>query len=266
MGFWRLGVATVLLAAVFALVFASAQPVARRRGSRRSVRLAPARRSSSCCRCTPISADCARRRSPSPPPARPSTAPTSHLRELARRFGASAGTRRRVLAFLRRAGARHVRDRPDRAVRRRDAARAPGRPPVRDATCAVPRRSRRPLHRPAAEANASAASVRAARIPPALRGLVTGVVGLDTRPLRSMLPTPAIAPLPANRARGVATDLRSAADRNPERLRRRPRHRRVHAEPVPDRVRLRRPAGGRPLGPGPAGRADRGRWLQVLGP
>lgn len=92
---------------------------------------------------------------------------------LARRFGASLGERARVRSFLRRAGAIHVRIDPTGLFA--------------DATLSVGRAERlfgtslARFH--GARASRYVAPTAAARIPTALRGVITGVVGLDTRPV-----------------------------------------------------------------------------------
>jgi kumamolisin len=92
---------------------------------------------------------------------------------LARRFGASLGDRHRVTRFLHSAGATHVRVDPTGLFA--------------DATLSVGRASRlfgASLSRfHSARAGAYVAPRSGARIPGALRGAVTGVVGLNTQPV-----------------------------------------------------------------------------------
>lgn len=104
------------------------------------------------------------------------------LSRLAARFGADLRTRARVLAFLRHAGARDAAIDPTGlfADATLPAARAAQTfaTPLAEFRTGVTR-----FIAPAASAAASAASVRSARIPPGLAGLITGVIGLDTRPI-----------------------------------------------------------------------------------
>ena len=92
---------------------------------------------------------------------------------LARRFGASLGDRLRVTQFLHRAGARHVRIDPTGLFA--------------DATLSAGRASRlfgasmSRFH--AARAGQYVAPTGAPQVPAGLRGAVTGVVGLNTRPV-----------------------------------------------------------------------------------
>ncbi len=99
--------------------------------------------------------------------------------ELARRYGASASTRRRVVAYLRAAGAGDVRI--DATGLFADATLPAG---VAERLFATPLAQFRADHgvRYIAPATGTA-SAAASRVPAALSGLVTGVVGLDTRPL-----------------------------------------------------------------------------------
>ena len=105
-------------------------------------------------------------------PGSPQYADYASIPTLARRFGASAATRARVTAFLRGAGARDVRI---------DATGL-----FADATLPAAR-AERLFHTSLAEFHAARATYTApatpVTIPPALRGAVTGVVGLDTRAL-----------------------------------------------------------------------------------
>lgn len=95
------------------------------------------------------------------------------ISELARRFGASASTSRRVIDYLKAAGATHVKVDVTGLFA--------------DATMSVGLAQRlfdAPLARFRAEHNVRfIAPVTGSRVPAAIRGLVTGVVGLDTRPL-----------------------------------------------------------------------------------
>jgi kumamolisin len=97
------------------------------------------------------------------------------LAELERRFGASAGARRRVLAYLRRVGASGVSVDPTGLFA--------------DATMSVGLAERlfaAPLTRfRSARDGRFIAPSTSPVIPAAIRGVVTGVVGLDTRPLAS---------------------------------------------------------------------------------
>ncbi len=150
MGFWRLGVATILLAAVSALVSAS---VALAAPAARIAKVGPARADTPLQLVLPLTADLGGLRQTAlaiTTPGSPQYGAHQPLARLARRFGASGRTRRRVLAFLHRAGRAQRRDRPDRTVRCRHAPSRRGRPPVRDATCRVPGRrgGPGPVHRP----------------------------------------------------------------------------------------------------------------------
>ena len=103
----------------------------------------------------------------------PATASTSRSPALARRFGASRADRARVLRYLRRAGASAVKI--DRTGLFADATMTVtlGPAPVRHRAG--------PLQ--AGRVTRFVAPTGAARVPAALAGAVTGVVGLDTRPL-----------------------------------------------------------------------------------
>ena len=108
MGFWRLGVATTLIAAVFAFASvgsAGAAPTAQIA----KVGAAPA--STSLHLVLPLTADLAGLRQAAlaiTTPGSPEYGAYVPLATLARRFGASAQTRRRVTSFLRHAGAQDV--------------------------------------------------------------------------------------------------------------------------------------------------------------
>jgi subtilase family serine protease len=98
--------------------------------------------------------------------------------QLARRYGAAPSTRRRVVAYLRRAGARAVRiDATGLFAQARMTAGLSAR------LFGTPLAQFRTAHGARFVAPAAAGSVQ--RVPAALRGLVTGVVGLDTRPVLS---------------------------------------------------------------------------------
>jgi subtilase family serine protease len=120
---------------------------------------------------------------------------------LARRFGASAATTSRVMAYMRAAGASDV---------KLDATRL-----FVDATMSAPRAARvfgTPLavfH--AARLGRFVAPTRAARVPAALRGLVTTVVGLDTRSLTSSSYTHASTGVRAKAKTGLRADVRAHA-------------------------------------------------------
>ena len=101
---------------------------------------------------------------------------------LARRFGASAATRTRVVYYLRLAGAREVRIDPTGLFA--DATFSAGLAQRLFATPLAQFRSDRGV-RFLAPAVAAAAAPARVHIPAALHGLVTGVVGLDTRALIS---------------------------------------------------------------------------------
>ena len=187
MGFWRLGVATTLLAAIFA--FASAGPAGAAPAAQiATVGAAPA--TAPLHLVLPLTADLAGLRRVAlaiTTPGSPAYGAYEPLATLARRFGASAQTRRRVTSFLRHAGARHVEIDPTGLFA--DATLSAGRAARLFATPLAQYRARSGRFiAPAAEANATsaAASARAAsaaRIPAGLAGLVTGVVGLDNRSL-----------------------------------------------------------------------------------
>jgi subtilase family serine protease len=196
MGFWRLGVATTLLAAVFALASVSAATAA---PTARIAKVSPAPSGTQLQLVLPLSADLAGLRRTAlaiTTPGSPQYGAYQPLSTLARRFGANAATRQRVLAFLRRAGARHAEIDPTglfaaATLPAGDAARVFATP------LAEFRANGSRFIAPAAEARASAASVQAARIPSGLKGLVTGVIGLDNRPL--------VAPGQLRRRAGSAT-------------------------------------------------------------
>ena len=187
MGFWRLGVATTLLAAMFA--FASAGPAGAAPAAQiAKVGAAPA--TAPLHLVLPLTADLAGLRRVAlaiTTPGSPAYGAYEPLATLARRFGASAQTRRRVTSFLRHAGARHVEIDPTGLFA--DATLSAGRAARLFATPLAQFRARSGRFiAPAAEANATsaAASARAAsaaRIPAGLAGVVTGVVGLDNRSL-----------------------------------------------------------------------------------
>jgi subtilase family serine protease len=187
MGFWRLGVATTLIAAV--LTFASvgsagAAPTAQIA----TVGAAPA--GTSLHLVLPLTADLAGLRQAAlaiTTPGSPEYGAYVPLATLARRFGASAQTRRRVTSFLRHAGAQDVAIDPTGLFA--DATLSAGRAARLFATPLAQFRARGARFiAPAAEASAttaaaSAHAASAARIPAGLAGSVTGVVGLDNRSL-----------------------------------------------------------------------------------
>src|SRR5689334_8414317 len=196
MGFWRLGVATTLLAAVFALASVSAATAA---PPAQIAKVGPAPSGTQLQIVLPLSADLAGLRRTAlaiTTPGSPQYGAYEPLRTLARRFGADAPTRQRVLAFLRRAGARHAEIDPTglfaAATLPADAAARVFATPLAEFRANGSR-----FVAPAAEAGASAASVQPARIPSGLKGLVTGVIGLDNRPL--------VAPGQLRRRAGSAT-------------------------------------------------------------
>ena len=108
--------------------------------------------------------------------------------QLARRFGASPATRRRVTAYLRRAGATHVDIDPTGlfAAATMPASRAARafNTPLAQFQAAPGGRFVAPTRSSGAIPAASAASAASAVRPPrGLAGLITGVIGLDDRPL-----------------------------------------------------------------------------------
>jgi subtilase family serine protease len=182
MGFWRLGVATTLLAAVCVLASVS---VAAAAPPARIAKVGPAPAGTQLQLVLPLTADLAGLRRTAlavTTPGSPNYGAYEPLAALARRYGASAQTRRHVVAFLRRAGARHVEIDPTGLFA---AATLPAGRAAR--VFATPlsefRDDGERFIAPAAEASASVAAVRAAKIPAGLKGLVTGVVGLDNRSL-----------------------------------------------------------------------------------
>jgi kumamolisin len=108
-------------------------------------------------------------------PGSPQYAHYEPIATLARRFGASAAARRRVVTYLRRAGATAVRI--DSTGLFADATMTAGLAERVFATQLTQFRT--------AAATRFIAPASAVRIPPALRGVVTGVVGLNTRPTAS---------------------------------------------------------------------------------
>ncbi len=187
MGFWRLGVATTLIAAVFAFAAvgsAGAAPTAQIA----KVGAAPA--STPLHLVLPLTADLAGLRQAAlaiTTPGSPQYGAYVPLATLARHFGASAQTRRRVTSFLRHAGAQDVEIDPTGLFA--DATLSAGRAARLFATPLAQFRARSARFiAPAAEAGAttaaaSAHAASAARIPAGLAGSVTGVVGLDNRSL-----------------------------------------------------------------------------------
>jgi subtilase family serine protease len=122
--------------------------------------------------------------------------------QLARRYGATADARARVLSYLRRVGARRARI--DATGLFAEASMSAGQASRLFNTSLAQFRTVRGAR---FVAPAAAASVSAPRIPAGLRGLVTGVVGLDTRPIVSA---------PVARPRTPATPAaRTAAARPP---------------------------------------------------
>jgi subtilase family serine protease len=182
MGFWRLGVATTLLAAVFALGSANGAAGA---PTARISKVGPAPPGTPLQLVLPLTADLAGLRQTAldiTTPGSPRYGAYQPLPTLARRYGATTQTRRAVVAFLRHAGARHVEIDPTGLFA------AATLPAARAARLfATPlsefRADGARFIAPAAEASASVASVRTAHIPAGLNGLVTGVVGLDNRSL-----------------------------------------------------------------------------------
>ena len=115
-------------------------------------------------------------------PGSPAYGAYESVSQLARRFGASRSTRARVVSYLRRAGARAVSI--DVTGLFADATMTAG---LAERVFATPLAQFQTAGgvKFLAPARAIAAAGGAVRVPPALRGLVTGVVGLDTRPVSS---------------------------------------------------------------------------------
>jgi subtilase family serine protease len=103
------------------------------------------------------------------------------LSRLAQRFGASASTRRRVTTYLQRAGARDVRI--DVTGLFAEASLSVGSAERAFATPLAQFRSAHGARFIAPDTRSASASAASARVPPALRGAVTAVIGLDQRPL-----------------------------------------------------------------------------------
>ncbi len=174
------------------------------------------------------------------------------IAQLSRRFGASARTRRLVLAYLRAAGAEHI------------AIDATGL--FADATLTAARAEQlfaTPLARFRAGRYSFIAPTATVVVPRALRGLVGGVIGLDTRPLLApAAPSRAVADTEAAAHAGLQPQSGYfPATGTPNGCTAGERDGRVHARPVPHGVRLRTAAQRRDHGPGRACRADRDRWL-----
>ena len=131
-------------------------------------------------------------------PGSPSYGQYESIATLARRFGASPAASSRVIAYMRAAGATDV---------KLDATRL-----FVDATMSAPRAARvfsTPLavfH--AARLGRFVAPTHAARVPAALQGLVTTVVGLDTRSLTGTSYTHASKGVRATAKTGVRADVR----------------------------------------------------------
>ena len=134
-------------------------------------------------------------------PGSPSYGQYESIATLARRFGASPAASSRVMAYMRAAGATDV---------KLDATRL-----FVDATMSAPRAARvfsTPLavfH--AARLGRFVAPTHAARVPAALQGLVTTVVGLDTRSLTGKSYTHASKGVRAKAKTGVGADVRAHA-------------------------------------------------------
>jgi kumamolisin len=134
-------------------------------------------------------------------PGSPSYGQYESIATLARRFGASPAASSRVMAYMRAAGATDV---------KLDATRL-----FVDATMSAPRAARvfsTPLavfH--AARLGRFVAPTHAARVPAALQGLVTTVVGLDTRSLTGTSYTHASKGVRAKAKTGVVDDVRAHA-------------------------------------------------------
>ena len=185
MGFWRLGVAATLLAAVFAFASpAGAVPTAR------TTKVGAAPAETSLHLVLPLTADLGGLRRLAlaiTTPGSSAYGAYQPLATLARRFGASAQTRRRVTTFLRHEGARDVQIDPTGLFA--NATLTAGRAARLFATPLAQFRARGARFiAPAAEAKATSASASAkaasaAHIPAGLNGLITGVVGLDNRSL-----------------------------------------------------------------------------------
>ncbi len=113
------------------------------------------------------------------------------ITQLARRYGAPAGARGRVVGYLRGAGARDVN--VDVTGLFADATMTAG---LAERLFATPLAQFRADRGARFVAPATVGAAAAVRLPPALRGLVTGVIGLDTR---SLLPLSARRPARASR-------------------------------------------------------------------
>ncbi len=188
MGFWRLGVTTTVIAAVFASAGAAGAAGAAPTAQIAKVGAAPA--STPLHLVLPLTADLAGLRQAAlaiTTPGSPEYGDYVPLATLARHFGASGQTRRRVTSFLRHAGAQDVEIDPTGLFA--DATLSAGRAARLFATPLAQFRARSTRFiAPAAEAGASTAAASAhaasaARIPAGLAGSVTGVVGLDNRSL-----------------------------------------------------------------------------------
>src|SRR5947209_15754653 len=114
-------------------------------------------------------------------PGSPSYGQYSSLSRLAQRFGATRRARRRVTSYLQRVGARKVRI--DVTGLFAEASLPAGVAQRLFATPLAQFRSAQGARFIAPDARTATAAVVDARVPAALRGLVTGVVGLDNRAL-----------------------------------------------------------------------------------
>jgi subtilase family serine protease len=125
------------------------------------------------------------------------------LAQLARRYGAQSSTRGRVLSYLRRVGARRVRIDPTGLFAQASMTAA-----LATRLFATPLAQFRSAH--GARFVAPSTSTGARRMPAALRGLVTGVVGLDTRPV---VAAPVLARVPPARPVARAASQQASSGR-----------------------------------------------------
>lgn len=196
-----------LIAAVIAPGAASAQPVAH------ATRVGPAPATANLDLVLPLHADLAGLRRTALAVSTPGSSQYGAyrpVRELARRFGASAGTRSRVLAYLRRAGASHARI--DVTGLFADASMTAGLAERLFGTPLAQFRADHGVRYIAPELGTAAAASASVPLPPALKGLVTGVIGLDTQPLAAGAPHPAFA-VHGRRTAHVASQTSSAQPR-----------------------------------------------------
>ncbi len=193
-----------LIAAVIAPGVASAQPVAH------ATRVGPAPATAKLDLVLPLRADLAGLRRTALAVSTPGSSQYGAyrpVRELARRFGASAGTRSRVLAYLRHAGASHARI--DVTGLFADASMTAGLAERLFGTPLAQFRADHGVRYIAPELGTAAAASASVPPPRALKGLVTGVIGLDTQPLAPGAPHPAFA-VHGRRTAHVAAQASSA--------------------------------------------------------